>query len=102
MVAVFWVMAVMGLAIVASLRVARYQAEVVSSQVAGIEARDGVANDGYFLGIRRIAKLVGFDVLADSGGVGGVTGEERRYLYSTKVHADATEAHDCSTNIKAE
>ena len=39
MVAVFWVMAVMGLAIVASLRVARYQAEVVSSQVAGIEAR---------------------------------------------------------------
>lgn len=39
MVAVFWIMAVMGLAIVASLRVARYQMEVVSSQVAGIEAR---------------------------------------------------------------
>jgi len=39
MVAVFWIMAVMGLAIVASLRVARYQMEVVSSQIAGIEAR---------------------------------------------------------------
>ena len=39
MVAVFWIMAVMGLAIVASVRVSRYQMEVVSSQVAGIEAR---------------------------------------------------------------
>lgn len=37
--AVFWVMAVLGLAIVASLRVVGYQVEVVDSQVAGVEAR---------------------------------------------------------------
>ncbi len=37
--AVFWVMAVLGLAIVASLRVVGYQVEVVDAQVSGVEAR---------------------------------------------------------------
>lgn len=37
--AVFWVMAILGLAIVASLRVVGYQVEVVDAQVAGVEAR---------------------------------------------------------------
>lgn len=39
MVAVFWIMAILGLAIVASLRVVSYQIEVVDAQSAGIEAR---------------------------------------------------------------
>lgn len=39
LVAVFWIMAVLGLAIVASLRVVSYQIDVVDAQSAGIEAR---------------------------------------------------------------
>ena len=39
MVAVFWIMAVMGLALVASLRIARYQSSVAGSQMNGMEAR---------------------------------------------------------------
>ena len=39
MIAVFWIMAVMGLALVASLRIARYQSSVAGSQMNGMEAR---------------------------------------------------------------
>jgi general secretion pathway protein K len=39
MIAVFWIMAVMGLALVASLRIARYQSTVAGSQMNGMEAR---------------------------------------------------------------
>lgn len=38
MIAVFWIMAVMGLALVASLRIARYQSSVAGSQMNGMEA----------------------------------------------------------------
>lgn len=39
MIAVFWIMAVMGLALVATVRISRYQSDVAGSQVNGIEAR---------------------------------------------------------------
>ncbi|MDB4374201.1 type II secretion system protein GspK [Akkermansiaceae bacterium] len=39
LVAVFWIMAIMGLAIVALMRIVSYQVDVVSSQTSGIEAR---------------------------------------------------------------
>ena len=39
LVAVFWIMAILGLAIVASLRVVSYQINVVDAQTSGIEAR---------------------------------------------------------------
>lgn len=38
LVAVFWIMAVMGLALVATMRVARYQTNVAGNQINGIEA----------------------------------------------------------------
>jgi len=37
--AVFWIMAVMGLALVATIKISRYQSDVASSQINGIEAR---------------------------------------------------------------
>ncbi len=39
LIAVFWIMAVMGLALVATLKISRYQSDVASSQINGIEAR---------------------------------------------------------------
>ena len=39
LIAVFWIIAVMGLALVATVKVSRYQSEVASSQINGIEAR---------------------------------------------------------------
>jgi len=39
LVAVFWIMAIMGLAVVALMRVVAYQVDVVASQTSGIEAR---------------------------------------------------------------
>ncbi len=39
MIAVFWIMAVMGLALVATTRIARYQSSVAAAQMNGIEAR---------------------------------------------------------------
>ncbi len=39
LIAVFWIMAVMGLALVATLKISRYQSDVASSQISGIEAR---------------------------------------------------------------
>lgn len=39
LIAVFWIIAVMGLALVATLRISRYQSDVASSQINGIEAR---------------------------------------------------------------
>ena len=38
LIAVFWISAIMGLALVASLKVSRYQTEVAASQITGIEA----------------------------------------------------------------
>ena len=39
LIAVFWIMAVMGLALVATVKISRYQSEVAGSQINGIEAR---------------------------------------------------------------
>lgn len=39
LIAVFWIMAVMGLALVATVKISRYQSDVASSQINGIEAR---------------------------------------------------------------
>jgi len=39
LIAVFWIMAVMGLALVATVRISRYQSDVAGTQVNGIEAR---------------------------------------------------------------
>ncbi|MEO1832742.1 MAG: hypothetical protein ABGZ08_09430, partial [Akkermansiaceae bacterium] len=39
LIAVFWIIAVMGLALVATVKISRYQSEVASSQINGIEAR---------------------------------------------------------------
>lgn len=39
LIAVFWIMAVMGLALVATVKISQYQSEVAGSQINGIEAR---------------------------------------------------------------
>lgn len=39
LIAVFWIMAVMGLALVATVKISRFQSDVASSQLNGIEAR---------------------------------------------------------------
>ena len=39
LIAVFWIIAVMGLALVATVKVSRYQSEVASSQINGLEER---------------------------------------------------------------
>jgi general secretion pathway protein K len=39
LIAVFWIMAVMGLALVATVKISRYQSDVAGSQISGIEAR---------------------------------------------------------------
>ncbi len=39
LIAVFWIMAVMGLALVATVKISRYQSDVAGSQINGIEAR---------------------------------------------------------------
>jgi general secretion pathway protein K len=39
LIAVFWIMAVMGLALVATVKISRYQSDAASSQINGIEAR---------------------------------------------------------------
>lgn len=39
LIAVFWIMAVMGLALIATVKISRYQSEVAGSQITGMEAR---------------------------------------------------------------
>ncbi|MGE9268943.1 MAG: hypothetical protein ACQKBY_12675, partial [Verrucomicrobiales bacterium] len=89
--AVFWVMAILGLAIVASLRVVGYQVEVVDAQTAGVEARQYAEMGVAVATNAKVAvfdPILGMDFENDSGYRVEITSEAARFNINYILYQD--------------